>query len=116
MPHRTRRVPYARRSILVGTLVGGLAATLAAPLSGRQAEYPPEFDEPMPLHHDGKGLGPFSRSITTTSHEAQLYFDQGVQLLYAFAPIEAARSFREAWKRDPDCAMCYFGEAWAWGP
>ena len=25
------------------------------------------------------------------------------------------RSFREAWKRDPDCAICYWGEGWAWG-
>ena len=79
-------------------------------------ELPAGFDEPMPLHHDGKGLGPFSREITTSSHEAQLYFDQGVQLLYAFDPNLAARSFREAWQRDPNCAMCYFGEAWAWGP
>ncbi|HSA56084.1 MAG TPA: hypothetical protein VLE53_10285 [Gemmatimonadaceae bacterium] len=29
---------------------------------------------------------------------------------------EAARSFREAQKRDPDCAMCHPDEAWAWGP
>lgn len=79
-------------------------------------ELPAGFDEPMPIHHDGKGLGPFSRPITTTSHEAQLYFDQGVQLIYAFDPNLGARSFREGWKRDPDCAMCYFGEAWAWGP
>ena len=28
---------------------------------------------------------------------------------------DAIRSFREAWKRDPACAMCYWGEAWAWG-
>ncbi|NIP81991.1 MAG: hypothetical protein GWM90_23340, partial [Gemmatimonadetes bacterium] len=70
----------------------------------------------MPLHHDGRGLGPFSRPVTTSSPEAQLYFDQGIQLLYAFDPRAAARSFREAWKLDPTCAMCYFGEAWAWGP
>ena len=25
-------------------------------------------------------------------------------------------SFREAWMRDPTCAICYWGEAWAWGP
>jgi len=88
----------------------------ASPLSGQDVELPAGFEEPMPLHHGGKGLGPFSREITTASHEAQLYFDQGIQLLYAFAPGDAARSFREAWKRDPNCAMCYFGEAWAWGP
>jgi tetratricopeptide (TPR) repeat protein len=93
-----------------------LAAATAVPVMAQNGpELPPGFEEPMPLHHDGKGLGPFSRPITTSSHEAQLYFDQGVQLLYAFDPRDAARSFREAWKRDPNCAMCYFGEAWSWG-
>jgi len=88
---------------------------LAAPIAGQTPEYPSEFEETMPLHHDGKGLGPFSRPVTTSSPEAQLYFDQGIQLMYAFDPNGAARSFREAWKLDPDCAMCYFGEAWSWG-
>ena len=97
-------------------LIACLAVGLTTPVAGQNGpELPPGFDEPMPLHHDGRGLGPFSRQITTSSQEAQLYFDQGVQLLYAFAPGDAARSFREAWQRDPNCAMCYFGEAWAWG-
>ena len=39
-----------------------------------------------------------------------------MQLLYAFNPAFAAESFREAQAADPDCAMCYFGEAWALGP
>jgi tetratricopeptide (TPR) repeat protein len=93
-----------------------LVALHATPSRSQTPEYPPEFDDPMPLHHDGRGLGPFSRTVTTSSPEAQRYFDQGIQLLYAFDPAAAARSFREAWGRDPDCAMCYFGEAWAWGP
>lgn len=92
------------------------ASLLVAPLAGQEIDLPPEFDETMPLHHDGKGLGPFTRPVTTSSPEAQLYFDQGMQLLYAFTPNDAARSFREAWKADPNCAMCYLGEAWAWGP
>lgn len=76
--------------------------------------YPAAFDEPMPITR--VALGAFGRPITTVSPEAQAYFDQGVQLLYAFTPPEAARSFREAEKRDSTCAMCWFGEAWAWGP
>jgi tetratricopeptide (TPR) repeat protein len=67
----------------------------------------------MPLH---EVLGHFSRPVTTSNTEAQAFFDQGVKLIYAFSLTEAARSFREAQKRDPSCAMCYFGEAWAWGP
>jgi tetratricopeptide (TPR) repeat protein len=36
-------------------------------------------------------------------------------MMYSFAKPEAVRSFRESWKRDPDCEICYWGEAWAWG-
>src|SRR4029450_5537032 len=36
--------------------------------------------------------------------------------MYGFAKVEAGRSFREAERRDPECAICYWGEAWAWGP
>ena len=113
----SRCTPIA--ACLLGLLAAsaGRAPTVVGQEHGAPAAHdlPPAFDEPMPLHHDGKGLGPFTRPITTSSPEAQLYFDQGVQLLYSFAPGDAARSFREAWKRDPSCAMCYFGEAWSWG-
>ena len=92
-----------------------LLALVAAPIVAQDIEFPAGFDEPMPMHHDGRGLGEFHRAITTASSEAQRFFDQGIQLMYAFDPNLAARSFREAWKLDPNCAMCYFGEAWAWG-
>ncbi|MGD8602400.1 MAG: hypothetical protein PVF19_13690 [Gemmatimonadota bacterium] len=103
-----------RRHLL---FVGCLSLAFAVPASaqeGPDTSFPPSFDEPMPLYI-GKTLGSYTRPITTTSDEAQQYFDQGVQLLYSFTPLDAARSFREAWKRDPECAMCYFGEAWSWG-
>ncbi|MDE0731259.1 MAG: hypothetical protein OSB36_10070, partial [Longimicrobiales bacterium] len=103
-----------RRISLTALVLLFAASPMVAQENG--PDLPPGFDEQMPLHHDGRGLGPFSRSITTSSTEAQLYFDQGIQLLYAFDPNLAARSFREGWKKDPNCAMCYLGEAWAWGP
>ena len=53
--------------------------------------------------------------MSSTHREAQAFFDQGFQMMYSFAKPEAVRSFREAWKRDPECAICYWGEAWAWG-
>jgi tetratricopeptide (TPR) repeat protein len=53
--------------------------------------------------------------MSSSNKEAQAFFDQGFQMMYAFAKPEAVRSFREAWKRDADCAICYWGEAWAWG-
>ena len=98
----------------------GLAATLLLSPTAIQAQesdppnYPPEFSQPMPLYQ--KGLGTFQWRIATRSPQAQAYFNQGIQLMYAFALDDAARSFREAWQRDTTCGMCYWGEALAWGP
>lgn len=102
------------RRCIVASVFALTAVTV--PVSAQDVQLPPGFDEPMSLHHDGRGLGPFHRTVTTSSHEAQRFFDQGIQLMYAFDPNLAARSFREAWRLDPSCAMCYLGEAWAWGP
>src|SRR5215471_8191532 len=62
------------------------------------------------------GLGPVSYKITTASAPAQSYFDQGLRLAYAFNHSEAQRAFRKAQKLDPDCAMCFWGEALVLGP
>ncbi len=96
-----------------------LIVAAASPLAARQlgaveAQDPPSFAQPMPLYQTG--LGVYERRIATTSAEAQAYFTQGMQLLFSFTPEDAARSFREAQKRDPACALCYWGEALAWGP
>jgi tetratricopeptide (TPR) repeat protein len=63
-----------------------------------------------------KVTGPFSRPVTTSSPMAQAYFDQGMQMVYAFTYSVAIRSFEEAQRLDPTCAMCYWGEALARGP
>jgi tetratricopeptide (TPR) repeat protein len=75
---------------------------------------PADFDQPIQLYKSG--LGTFTRPISSSNAEAKAYFSQGFQLMYAFAKAEAGRSFREAQRRDPNCAICYWGEAWAWGP
>jgi len=67
----------------------------------------------VPLHDN---LGAHQRGITTTSPLAQRYFNQGLQLANAFGRTEAVQSFREAQRHDPECAMCFWGEAWALGP
>jgi tetratricopeptide (TPR) repeat protein len=61
-------------------------------------------------------LGDYSRPIDTASPLAQRYFDQGMQMVYAFTYPVAIRSFQEAQRQDPNCAMCYWGEAQARGP
>jgi tetratricopeptide (TPR) repeat protein len=62
------------------------------------------------------GLGSVTYQITTSSAAAQTYFDQGLRLTYAFNHGEAQRAFRKAQKLDPDCAMCFWGEALVLGP
>jgi tetratricopeptide (TPR) repeat protein len=54
--------------------------------------------------------------ITTSVVRAQDYFDQGIRLYYAFNHAEAIRALREAQRLDPECAMCWWAEALAWGP
>ena len=67
----------------------------------------------VPLYDD---LGDHHYSITASDAAVQAYFDQGLRLYYAFNHAEAIRAFREAQRLDPDCAMCWWGEALAWGP
>ncbi|MFG0319058.1 MAG: tetratricopeptide repeat protein [Planctomycetota bacterium JB042] len=63
-----------------------------------------------------EGLGARSVPITTSSAEAQRYFDQGVTWMYAFNHDEAIRSFAKAAEIDPDCAMAWWGVAVCEGP
>src|SRR5262245_36383874 len=70
-----------------------------------------------PSHALGlEGLGSHHRAITTSSPEAQFWFDQGLVLLFAFNHDEAIRSFQETVRLDPRCAMGWWGIALANGP
>jgi tetratricopeptide (TPR) repeat protein len=62
------------------------------------------------------GLGDYHFPITTEVAEAQVYFDQGLALLYGFNHDEAARYFRRASELDPAAAMPYWGLALSIGP
>lgn len=62
------------------------------------------------------GLGNYQREVTTDSEEAQRWFNQGLEWLYGFNHDEAIRSFERAAELDPDCAMAWWGIAYAHGP
>ena len=97
-------------------LVAVVVCSMSAGVVGQQTPQRSLFDrytEPIEIYKTG--LGTFTRPISSSNQEAQAFFNQGFQMMYAFAKPEAVRSFREAWKRDPECAICYWGEAWAWG-
>jgi hypothetical protein len=55
------------------------------------------------------GLGKHTRPVATSNPEAQKFFDQGLNFMYAFNHDEAVRAFRRAAELDPDCAMAHWG-------
>ena len=61
-------------------------------------------------------LGDFQRTITTTSPEAQLWFDRGINWTYGFHHEEAIECFTNALTYDPQCVMAQWGIAYASGP
>lgn len=61
-------------------------------------------------------LGTLTFPVTTSNRQAQQFFNQGLRLAFAFNHGEAVRAFRKARTLDPDCAMCYWGEALVLGP
>ena len=71
------------------------------------------FDEgPRSAAYLMPGMGKVSFPATTTP-EAQKFITQGVAQLHSFYYLEAERSFRQAAKLDPSCAMAYWGMAMA---
>jgi tetratricopeptide (TPR) repeat protein len=67
----------------------------------------------VPLYLD---LGDHHHAISSTLPGAQPYFDQGMRLVFGFNHGEAIRAFDEAARLDPNCAICHWGAALAYGP
>jgi len=61
-------------------------------------------------------LGSYTREVTTSSPEAQAWFTHGLLWTYSFNHEEAAACFERAIASDPDCALAYWGLAYALGP
>ena len=61
-------------------------------------------------------LGSYSKKVTTTSPKAQLWFDRGLIWIYAYNHEEAIVCFQNALAADLECAMAYWGIAYAIGP
>ena len=60
-------------------------------------------------------LGNYHRAITTSTPEAQQFFDEGLTLLYGFNHEEAYRSFERAAALDPKAPMPHWGMSLALG-
>jgi tetratricopeptide (TPR) repeat protein len=90
---------FLLRSVVLATIFG-----CTTPISANEAQAP-LFDNICTFH----------RKISTQNPLAQRFFDQGLTFFYAFEWGESVRSFKEATRLDPNCAMCYWGLALASG-
>jgi tetratricopeptide (TPR) repeat protein len=113
-------------------VIGAVAALTAAPLAllaqtptgamsdmAMKAEIPAGPPQSLEAWSRGarlfEGLGDFHRPVTA-SPQAQVWFDQGMRLLWAFNHDEATRSFAKGAEIDPGCAACWWGVALTLGP
>jgi tetratricopeptide (TPR) repeat protein len=103
----------SQRTRWVGvTAVAVLLAAVAFQSRQRSSDVAGEAP-PVPLYDN---LGSYHRPISTADDAVQRYFDQGLRLTYAFNHAEAIRAFDAAALLDPDCAICHWGSAYAYGP
>ena len=58
----------------------------------------------------------YQRRVTTSSPDAQLWFNRGLVWTFAYFHDEAVACFQRAIAADPECAMAYWGVAYAAGP
>lgn len=61
-------------------------------------------------------MGEYGRAVSTTSSDAQVWFDRGLVWAYSFNFDEAERCFARAAHADPSLAIAHWGIAYAIGP
>lgn len=69
-----------------------------------------------PGSRDRFDLGAHRRAVSTTSAEAQEWFNQGLNWCYGFNHEEGVTCFRRALRADPNCVMAHWGIAFGVGP
>lgn len=79
--------------------------TMPAYVMEMQDEIAPE-DLPSPKRLIG--IGNSHREISAKP-EAQIWYDQGLNLIHDFWDYESARAFEQSIRVDPQCAICYWG-------
>ena len=103
------RVSHASRyaTVLVTFCAMSAAAQSAACHAGMEmTTLPAPASLPAPIRMTGIGN---SHLTITAKPEAQIWFDQGLNLLHDFWDYESARAFQQSIRVDPNCAMCYWG-------
>jgi peroxiredoxin len=102
-----------RRARYVLIVVVLLASVALAAEPGKSAHGPAFNAGPRRAATLTPGTGVVTFPVTTMSPQARAFITQGVGLLHGFWYVEAERAFRQAAMLDPDCAMAYWGMAFA---
>ena len=113
---KSRDVLILRNVVGAGALAAFLLAGVAPGLTAQSGischsmaatldEMPPDK---YPVPQKLAGIGNVHIRITATP-EAQMWFDQGLNLYHDFWDYEAVRAFEQSVRVDPQCAMCYWG-------
>ncbi len=92
-----------------------LALLLSHGAEGHQPAQAPSVAGGEPTATLLRGMGSHHHPVSTVSADAQMFFDQGLTLVYAFNHPEAVRSFERAAQLDPQMTMAYWGIALALG-
>lgn len=90
-------------------LLGASPVPAQNPMAGHVMETRDEVPpEKLPPPERLTGIGNAHIKITATP-EAQVWFDQGLNLLHDFWDYESVRAFQQGVRVDPNCGMCYWG-------
>jgi tetratricopeptide (TPR) repeat protein len=104
-----------RHRVLVALVIAAVAQSARAQSDHVAAHERIHVPEAL-LHHTlplRNGIGKAHEDVTTTSKDAQTYYDQGLVYLHSYVWIEAARSFHQALRLDAKLAMAYLGLSYA---
>jgi tetratricopeptide (TPR) repeat protein len=101
---------YAAAAVSFAAFPGFVSAQMNMPgmspaTMETEEEIPPDQ---LPAPQKIAGAGNVHLQITANA-DAQVWFDQGLNLLHDFWDYESARAFEQSVRSDPNCAMCYWG-------
>ena len=104
-----RLTQFVIAAAFLTVVVAPASSTLQSGHQGHQASGPVPreiLERPVALR---SGIGTLHEKVTTSSQEAQAFYDQGLAYVHSYVWIEAIRSFFQALRLDPNMAMAFLG-------
>ena len=103
-----KKIPMPKRFFLMLLILLQAGAALGQMKMAMPDSGDPVPPEQLPAPQRIEGVGNVRFPISANA-QAQMWFEQGYNLLYDFWDYEADRAFEESIRADANCAMCYWG-------